>query len=187
MTDFVDQHRVVNFSIAIILFILAFIIPAAIIYPLKPSFITLEAQEIGTTHWSLITGAVGILALASIFLVFAIMEKKVRKIVLIFAFGLLAFIGTYLSVKDYYYVTPNYFASNGPFSFETKIYEWDDFESVEEILVKKDGTTLVEIVVLHMKDGSQIEYKGGAMLSMSRTIISKVQDAGGRHMRTKPK
>ncbi len=187
MTDFVDQHRVVNISIAIILFILAFIIPAAIIYPLKPSFITLEALEIGTTHWSLITGAVGIIALACIFLVFAIMEKKIRKFFLTIAFGLLAFIGVYLSVKDYYYVTPNYFASNGPFSFETKIYEWDDFESVEEVLVKTDGTTLVDTVVLHMKDGSQIEYKGRAMLSMSRTIISKVQDAGGQHIRTEPK
>lgn len=186
MNDFVDQNRVLNIAIAIILAISAFIIPAAIIFPAKSSFITTQAQEIGTSQLALLTGGIGILALAFIFVVFGVVENKLKKLILSLIIGVIAFIGISLSIKDYYYLTPDYFALNEPFAYVTQIYEWDDFESVEEVLTKADGTTAVGQVVLRMKDGKRFTYEGGAMLRMYSTIITKVEDAGGEHIRTKP-
>ncbi|MHA6259072.1 hypothetical protein ACXYMX_04055 [Sporosarcina sp. CAU 1771] len=184
MYDFVDQRKVVNLSIAIILFIMAFITPAAIIYPIKSGYITKDAIEIGTTSWALLTGGLGITALAFIFIAFAVLENKKTKVFLALTLGILAVLGISFSAKDYYYITPNYFASNGPFTFETKVYEWDEFELVEEQLSKVDGTTFVENVNLQMKNGDQVNLSGNTMQRMSRTIISKVTDAGGQYIRT---
>ena len=73
MHDFVDQQKVINIAIAIILAILAFIVPAAIIYPAKSSFITTQAEEIGTSAWALLTGGIGLLALSGVFLILGVM------------------------------------------------------------------------------------------------------------------
>ena len=182
MVDFVDQRKVVCVSIAIILFVLAFLAPAAIIYPIKIGFIT-GALFIGTTQWAILTGGVGIMALATIFLAIAISKNtKVTGGVAILL-STVAAVGLMLSIKDYYYVTDNHFVSNGPFSFEEKVYEWDDFESVEERLSKENGITFVETVILRMKNGDQLEYKGGQMSRMHRTISNKVVDAGGELIR----
>lgn len=186
MDSFIDQKKGLHISIAIILAIVAFIIPAAIIFPAKSSFITTRAQEIGTSQWALLTGGIGILALAVMFVVFAVVEKKGKKRLLTLILAVIAFIGLSFSIKDYYYLTPNHFALNEPFAYETQIYEWTDFESVEEVLTKVDGTTAVGKVILHMKNGKQFTYEGGAMFLMYSTIITKVEDAGGEHIRTIP-
>lgn len=185
MNDFVDQNKVINIAIAVILTISAFIIPAAIIYPAKSSFITTQAEEIGTSHLALLTGGLGILALAAIFVVFGVVDKRVKKSILTLILGSIAFLGISLSIKDYYYMVPTHLVINEPFSYETQIYEWDDFESVEEIITKIDGTTAVEKVVLHMKNGKDFTYEGGTMMRMYATIASRVEHAGGKHIRTK--
>lgn len=185
MYDFVEQHKVINFAIAIIVAILAFIAPAAIIYPAKSSFITPLAEEIGISAWALLTGGIGLLALAGVFLTLAVAEKKLKKWLIVVVLSVVAIIGLSLSMKDYYYMTPDHFALNEPFSYTTLIYTWDDFESVEEFITKIDGTTAVEKVVLHMKDGSNYSYDGGVMMRMYSTIISRVESAGGEHIRTK--
>ena len=185
MQDFVEQHKVINFAIAIILMILAFIVPAAVIYPAKSSFITPQAEEIGTSALALLTGGIGLLALAGVFLTLAVTEKKLKKGSFVVVLSIVAFIGLSFSIKDYYYITPDHFALNEPFSYTTQIYEWDDFESVEEFITKIDGTTAVEKVVLHMKDGSNYSYDGGVMMRMYSTIVSRVESAGGEHIRTK--
>lgn len=185
MNDFVEQHKVVNLAIAIIIAILAFIAPVAMIYPAKSSFITPQAEEIGTSAWALLTGGIGLLALAGVFLTLAVTEKKLKKWLIVAVLSIAACVGLSLSIKDYYYMTPDYFALNEPFSYTTLIYEWDDFESVEDVITKIDGTTAVGKVVLHMKDGRDYSYDGGVMMRMYSTIISRVENAGGEHIRTK--
>ena len=185
MHDFVDQQKVINIAIAIILAILAFIVPAAIIYPAKSSFITTQAEEIGTSAWALLTGGIGLLALSGVFLILGVMEKKMKKWSIAAVLSIVACIGLSFSIKDYYYMTPDYFALNEAFSYTTEIYEWDDFASVEEFVTKIDGTTAVEKVVLHMKDGTDYEYDGGMMMRMYATIGSRVERSGGEHIRTK--
>lgn len=185
MNDFVDQNKVINIAIAVILTISAFIIPAAIIYPAKSSFITTQAEEIGTSAMALLTGGIGILSLAAIFAIFGIVEDRFKKSILSLLLAIIAFLGISLSIKDYYYITPTHFALNEPFSYETKIYEWTDFHSVEEVITKINGTTAVEKVVLHMKDDKQYSYDGGAMMLMYSSIISRVESAGGEHIRLK--
>lgn len=185
MNDFVDQNKVINIAIAVILAISAFIIPAAVIYPAKSSFITTQAEEIGTSAIALVTGGIGIVALSTIFFVFGVMENRFKKSIIAFILAIIAFVGISFSIKDYYYITPTHFALNEPFSYETIIYEWDDFKSVEEVITKIDGTTTVEKVVLHMKNDKQYTFEGGSMMRMYSTIISRVESAGGEHIRTK--
>lgn len=175
----------INVAIAVILAISAFIIPAAVIYPAKSSFITTQAEEIGTSAMALVTGGVGILAFAAIFFVFGVVENRLKKSVLAFFLAIIAFLGISFSIKDYYYITPTHFAMNEPFSYETILYEWEDFESVEEVITKIDGTTAVEKVILHMKNDKQYTFDGGSMMRMYATIISRMESAGGEHIRTK--
>lgn len=185
MNDFVDQQKAVNIAIALIITILAFIVPAAIIYPAKSSFITTQAEEIGTSPLALLTGGIGLLALAGIFVTLAVIEKRLKKWLVLIILAVITFTGLALSMKDYYYMTPEHFVLNESFSLNAKVYEWDDFESVEEVITKVDGTTAVEKIILHMKDNKKYSYSGGAMVLMYSTISSRVVSAGGEHIRTK--
>lgn len=179
MIDFVDQRKVIHLSFAIILTILAFIAPAAILYPLKPGFITREAIGVGTSGWSLITGGIGFLTFAILFFTSATVERKRIK-ALVFSFCIvIGCVGILLSVRDYYYATPRAFIYNAPFSFASTVYEWTDFERVEEKLSTMNGVKQVEHVSFQMTDGRILTYDSGEMMRMYTYISNKVTDAGG--------
>ncbi|MCW1927426.1 hypothetical protein [Bhargavaea beijingensis] len=181
--DVVDQRRVISFTIAIILFILAFLGPAAILLPLKTGFITREAQLIGTSGWSLITGGVGFLALAAVFVLFAAMEDKMKKWTISFVLFAIGVAGILLTLKDYYYYTSEHFVFNGPFTLTSQAYEWTDFESVNENLSKKGSTLFVQSLEFKMKDGKTYHFDRGRMLQQYQPIVSAVTASGGKHIR----
>ncbi|SIT90752.1 hypothetical protein [Edaphobacillus lindanitolerans] len=183
MYDFVDQKRVVSFTLAVIFFILAIFGPAALLLPFKNGFITREAQAIGTSGWSLITGGVGLLAVSGIFMVFATVEKTSRKVILTLVLLLVAVLGIVLSSKDYYYYTPERFVISPPFSLTSHTYEWDDFEQVDENLTKEGGTLTVKSVDFLMKDGTRYSFDRGVMIQRYQPIIFAVQNAGGKYVR----
>ncbi|WP_040224836.1 hypothetical protein [Bhargavaea cecembensis] len=183
MYDFVDQKRVISFTLAVIFFILALIGPAAILLPFRNGFLTREAQVIGTSGWSLITGGAGLLAIAIIFVLFAVMEKKGLMIALsLVLLGVAAF-GITLSAKDYYYYTQDRFVISPPFSLEAHTYHWDDFEEVTENLTKEGGSLKVESVDFLMKDGARYSFDSGIMVQQYQPIIYAVENAGGKHVR----
>lgn len=179
MIDFVDQRKVIHLAFAIILTILAFLAPAAILYPLKPGFITREAIGVGTSSWSLITGGIGFLAFALLFYTLATVERKRIKGLIFSLCLVIGCIGLILSVRDYYYATPRAFIYNGPFNFTSTVYEWTDFERIEEKLTKVDGIKQVESITLQMKDGRTLTFESGEMMRMYTYISNKVEDAGG--------
>lgn len=181
--DVVDQRRVISFTIAIILFILAFLGPAAILLPLKTGFITREAQLIGTSGWSLITGGIGFLALAAVFVLFAAMEDKKKKWTISLALFAVGVAGILLTVKDYYYYTSEHFVINGPFTLTGQAYEWTDFESVTENLTKEGGTLFVQSLEFKMKDGKTYQFDRGRMLQQYQPIVGAVTASGGKHIR----
>jgi len=183
LNDVVDQRRVISFTIAIILFILAFLGPAAILLPLKTGFITREAQLIGTSGWSLITGGIGFLALAAVFVLFASMEDKKKKWTISLVLFAVGVAGILLTVKDYYYYTSEHFVINGPFTLTSVAYEWTDFESVTENLSKESGTLFVESLEFKMKDGKTYQFDRGRMLQQYQPIIGAVTASGGEHFR----
>lgn len=183
MHDVVDQRRVISFTIAIILFILAFLGPAAILLPLKTGFITREAELIGTSGWSLITGGVGFLALAAVFVLFAVMENQKKKWTFSLVLLAVGVTGILLTVKDYYYYTPEHFVINGPFTLTSETYEWADFESVTENLAKEGGTLYVESLEFKMRDGETYHFDRGMILQRYQPIISAVTASGGEHIR----
>ncbi|EMR04994.1 hypothetical protein C772_03085 [Bhargavaea cecembensis DSE10] len=183
MYDVVDQRRVISFTIAIILSILAFLGPAAILLPLKTGFITPEAEMIGTSGWSLITGGIGFLALASVFVLFAVMEDKKKKWTISLALFAVGALGILLTLKDYYYYTPEHFVINGPFTLTSQVYEWTDFEMVTENLAKEGGTLFVESLEFKMKDGRTYQFDRGRMLQRYQPIVNAVTASGGEHIR----
>ena len=75
MYDIFDQKKVIIISLSIISFIMAFLGPTIFFYPIKISFITRRAEEIGTSPLSMVTGGVAFLLLAIMFLLLARIEK----------------------------------------------------------------------------------------------------------------
>ncbi|MET3576487.1 hypothetical protein ACFFIY_03365 [Bhargavaea ullalensis] len=183
MYDFVDQKRVISFTLAVIFFILAIIGPAALLLPFKNGFITREAQVVGTSGWSLITGGVGLLAISGIFIVFAVVEKRAKIAVMTIVLLIVAVLGIVLSSKDYYYYTQDRFVISTPFSLQSQTYHWDDFEQVTENLTKEGGTLAVQSVDFLMKDGTDYSFDRGIMINNYQPIIYAVQNAGGKHVR----
>lgn len=129
------------------------------------------------------TGFIGILALGVVFLLFAIVEQKAKKVILTIVFSIIAVVGISLSIKDYYYITSDYLAINDAFSYTTKFYEWNDFERIEEITGTKNGVKEIEQIILHMKNGDTFTYHGGHMIMMIRKIVYNVEEAGGEYIR----
>lgn len=186
MVDYLDQRKASLVAIGIMIAIFAFLAPSAFYYPLKVGLITRDAEQIGMSSWGLLTGAIGLLSLASIFFIFAYTEKKKPRISFTIFFSIIVFFGNALSICDYYYTTREHFIVNDSFTFEEKTYKWDDFVSVEELLMNIDGSLHVDGVIFRMKDGNQIKYESGVMMrSMYRLIAYRVEAAGGEHIRTR--
>lgn len=183
MYDFIDQKKAVYVTFAVILFISALFAPYAIFYPAKAMFITPEAQAIGTSAVSLITGGLGLALLAGGLIVLATVEKRIKKYGIAAAMFLVGVIGLSFSLTDYYYITSEKFVYNAPFSLASETYEWNAFEKVEERTVNENGVMKVDTISFHLKNGDVIEMSGGSILTMSGSIINNVQRSGGLYER----
>lgn len=183
MYDLVDQKKVVYITFAVILFISALVAPIAIFYPIKAMFITPEAQYIGTSSLSIVTGGLGLALLAFGLITLALLEQRIKKYgfaFVLFAFGMIALS---FSLTDYYYVTSDEFVYNAPFSLASEKFAWSDFEKVEERIVKENGITKVDSISFTFNNGRTIDMSAGSILTMSSTIINNVQRSGGMHER----
>lgn len=183
MYDFVDQKRMVYITFAVILFISALFAPVAIFYPIKAMFITPDALAIGTSSISMVTGGIGLALLAGGLIVLAILEQRLKKYGIAFALFILGVIGLIFSLTDYYYITSEGFVYNAPLAIFSEKYAWSDFEKVEERVVNEKGTTKVDSLSFHLKNGTVIQMPAGAILTMSGSIINNVQASGGTHER----
>ncbi|WKA59627.1 hypothetical protein QWY16_05725 [Planococcus shenhongbingii] len=183
MYDFADQKRIVYIAFAIILLISSAVAPVAVFYPVKVIFITPAATAVGTSFVSLITGGLGLALIAAGFFALALLENRMKRYLaagLLFAVGIL---GVLLSLSDYYYVTPDGFTYNGPFSISSQSYQWEDFEKIEERIGTQDNTRSVQSIALYFKNGDIIEMSSGKIYEMSGTLISNIKEAGGSHER----
>ncbi|MFD1029881.1 hypothetical protein [Metaplanococcus flavidus] len=179
MFDFIDQKKVVYITFSVILFISAIIAPIGVFYPIKSMFITPAAYEIGTSSISMITGGIGLALLACGLVVLATMEQRVKKYGAAFILFVVGIAGVSFSLTDYYYITSENFVHNAPFALTSEKYEWTDFEKVEERIIKENGVTKVNAVTFYMKDGTVLDMKAGAILSMTGTIKNSVERSGG--------
>ncbi|WP_422122696.1 hypothetical protein DHX103_13100 [Planococcus sp. X10-3] len=179
MFDFIDQKKVVYVTFAVILFISAFFAPFAIFYPIKAMFITPAAMEIGTSPISWVTGAIGLSLVAGGLVVLAAMEQPVKKYGAALVLFVTGIAGLSFSLTDYYYITPENFVHNASFALTSEIYEWTDFEKVQEHTVTENGVTKVDAVTFYMKDGTVLDLNAAQILDMTSTIKFGVEQAGG--------
>lgn len=183
MYDLIDQKKMVYITFAVILFISALIAPVAIFYPIKAMFITPDALAIGTSSMSLLTGGIGLALLAGGLIALATLEQRIKKYGLAFVLFIFGISGLIFSLTDYYYITSDGFVYNAPLSISSEKYAWSDFEKVEERIVKDKGTTKVDSLSFHLKNGTVIDMPAGSILTMSGSIINNVQASGGIHER----
>ncbi|WP_033541853.1 hypothetical protein [Planococcus sp. CAU13] len=186
MYDFIDQKKIIYITFAVILFVSAFFAPFAIFYPIKAMFITPAAIAVGTSSTSLLTGGIGLVLLAAGLLVLANVEHRLKRYGSAAPLFIIGLIGVSLSLTDYYYVTPQNFVLNAPFAVTSETYEWNDFEKVEEYIIRENGVTKVDTYIFTMKDGKVIEMSSGSIDQMRGTIVNSVQRAGGVHERIEP-
>lgn len=183
MFDLVDQKRMVYITFAVILFISALFAPVAIFYPIKAMFITPEAIAINTSPASLVTGGVGLFLLAAGLIVLANVEKRLMKYGTASLLFIAGAIGISFSLTDYFYVTPEKFVINAPLTFTSEEYEWNEFDKVEENIIKEDGMTKVDSLTFYMENGEIINMSAGSLAAMSSSIINNIQASGGTHER----
>lgn len=181
MQGLYDQKKGIILSLAIISFVMAFIAPAAIFYPLKAGFITMRNDGIGTSAWAILTGGVGLILLAILFLVMAYVRRPVLKWVLVIGLFIFSTAGILLSIRDYYYITKEEFVISGPFTLAETKYVWSDFSKYEEEARHVNGTLTIEKVTLTTKTGEIIEFKGGQFVKtpMKESAKMRIQAAGG--------
>jgi len=186
MQGIYDQKKGIILSLAIISFVMAFIAPTAIFYPLKAGFITLRNEGIGSSAWALLTGGVGLILLSLLFTVMAFVRKPILKWVLASVLFVVSSAGILLSLRDYYYVTKEEFVISGPFTLAETTYEWSDFVLYEEEGRTVNGTLTIEKVMFTTKSGDVLEFTGGHMVSttMKESVKTRIQSAGGEVKRT---
>ena len=185
MQGLYDTRKGLILSLAIIAFLMAFIAPAAIFYPIKAGFITLRNEGIGSSAWALLTGGIGLLLLSILFIVLGYVQRPLLKIGLAIILLIGSITGVLLSIRDYYYITKDEIVINGPFTLAESKYGWSDIAEYEEQVLKINGTLTVDKVIFTTKTGEIYEFTGGRMLGTMKEIAkSRVQSAGGTIVRT---
>lgn len=186
MQGIYDQKKGIILSLAIISFVMAFIAPAAIFYPLKAGFITLRNEGIGTSAWAILTGGVGLVMLSLLFVVMAFVRQPIIKWALAFLLFVGSSTGILLSLRDYYYITKEEFVISEPFTLAESVYEWSDFAMYEEVARNVNGSLSIDKVTFTTKSGEVMEFTGGRMITttMKETAKYRIQSAGGEVIRT---
>jgi len=186
MQGIYDQKKGIILSLAIIAFVMAFIAPTAIFYPLKAGFITLRNEGIGSSAWALLTGGVGLILLSLLFTVMAYVRQPILKWVLAIVLFVVSTAGILLSIRDYYYITKDEFVISGPFTLAESVYAWSDFLKYEEEARNVNGTLTIDKVIFTTKTGEIMEFTGGHMVTtpMKESAKTRIQAAGGEAIRT---